>query len=261
MAPPAELTSRSELGHRISTPEDPIVVDTQGDLLLDINYSKDLIQYYRVSVSVLHKQSSYFANLLDGTKFSEGIAVDLKLSELRISYTDIAAVPPHELPRVKISDIAVGPAGADTSLCESAFGLLLEILHGCIQWSVVKTKAYVRSIVLALLAHYSEVFAAIPSVSREIQALAAKGLLRGNAQSTADLRENKSRQKLYAGLILGLPDWVQTHSTALIIWGSKRWSEEQKHNDIEDNEEYPWDYLNGGVEGGRLFTPSINAEN
>ncbi|KAL8773381.1 MAG: hypothetical protein Q9209_001775 [Squamulea sp. 1 TL-2023] len=248
MPPSADISDRSELGHAMSTPNDPILIDTQGDLLLHVHFNKDLTQDYRVSISVLRKQSSYFENLLDSTKFSEGSAVDSKLTHLRQSLTEIARVPPSELPTVTISDVAVGPADASTSLCESAFGLLLEILHGCLQWSIVKTKGYVRPNILALLAHYAEAFVAIPAVSLEIRALSEKGYIRGNAKPAMDIKEDKSRQKVYAGLILGLPDWVSTHSAALIIMGSKRWMEDEHHGSA-DSEEYPWDCLGGGVEG------------
>ncbi|KAL8848351.1 MAG: hypothetical protein Q9221_006600 [Calogaya cf. arnoldii] len=258
MPPPAEISNRSELGHAMSTADDPIVIDTQGDLLLVVHYNKTLTQYYRVSVSVLRKQSTYFDNLLDTTKFSEGIRVDSRLATLRKCHRDMACVPPSALPTVTISDIGIRPAGARTDLCESSFGLLLEVLHGCLEWSIVKTKGYVRPIILALLAHYAEAFAAIPSVSTEIHALSEKGYIRGNARPTTEMREDKSRQKIYAGLILDLPDWVQTHSAALIIWGSKRWMGENEHSSSLDTEEYPWDYLSGGVEG-ECFQPKWNA--
>lgn len=111
MPPPAEISNRSELGHAMSTPNDPIVIDTQGDLLLIVHYNKDLTQYYRVSVSVLRKQSLYFHNMLS-TKFSEGIKVDSKLASLRNCHKDIACVPPSVLPTVTISDIGIGPADA-----------------------------------------------------------------------------------------------------------------------------------------------------
>ncbi|KAL8674035.1 MAG: hypothetical protein Q9168_001567 [Polycauliona sp. 1 TL-2023] len=248
MPPPPEISNRSELGHAMSTPDDPIVIDTQGDLLLDVCYNKNLRQYYRVSVSVLRNQSIYFDNLLS-TKFSEGIAVDSKLATLRKNHKALACVPPSALPMVTVSDIGIGPADARTHLCESSLGLLQEILHGCLQWSIVKTKGYVRPIILALLAHYAEAFAAIPSVSKEIHALSEKGYIRGNARPTKDVREDKSRQKIYAGLILDLPEWVQTHSAALINWGSKRWLEDNEHGDSLDTLEYPWDCLGGGVEG------------
>ncbi|KAL8805971.1 MAG: hypothetical protein Q9182_001628 [Xanthomendoza sp. 2 TL-2023] len=248
MPPPAEIKSRSELGHAISTPEDPIVVDTQGDLLLHVNYSSILTHYYRVSLSVLRERSIYFDNLLDRAKFSEGIAVDAKLSALRKSNRDPAAVPSYELPKVVISDIGVGPLGVSSKLCGSAFGLLLEILHGRLQWSSVRVKGDVRSIIIALLAHYAEAFAAVPSVSQEIQLLSQQGYIRGSARPDADMKEDKSRQKIYAGLLLGLPDWVRTHSAALIVSDSKRWAPDYEHN---SNEDYPWDYLSGGVEGER----------
>ncbi|KAL8876539.1 MAG: hypothetical protein Q9198_005285, partial [Flavoplaca austrocitrina] len=247
MPPPSEISNRSELGHVMSTPDDPIVIDTQGDLLLDVHYSKDLIQYYRVSVSVLRKQSSYFHNLLS-TSFSEGTKVDSRLATLRNCQKDIACVPPSALPTVTISDIAIGPADAQTNICEASFGLLLEVLHGRLQWSILKTKGYVRPIILAMLAHYAEAFAAIPAVSKEINALSEKGYIRGNARPTKDVKEDKSRQKIYAGLILDLPEWVQTHSAALIIWGSKSWVGETERSIGVDTAEYPWDYLSGGVE-------------
>ncbi|KAL8977531.1 MAG: hypothetical protein Q9205_006685, partial [Flavoplaca limonia] len=247
MAPPSEISNRSELGHVMSTPDDPIVIDTQGDLLLDVHYSKDLIQYYRVSVSVLRKQSLYFHNLLS-TNFSEGIKVDSRLATLRNCQKDIACVPPSALPTATISDIGIGPAGAQINVCEGSFVLLLEVLHGCLQWSIVKTKGYVRPIILAMLAHYAEAFAAIPAVSKEIHALSEKGCIRGNARPTKDVKEDKSRQKIYAGLILDLPEWVQTHSAALIIWGSKSWVGETERSNGVETEGYPWDYLSGGVE-------------
>ncbi|KAL9626026.1 MAG: hypothetical protein Q9204_007643, partial [Flavoplaca sp. TL-2023a] len=162
---------------------------------------------------------------------------------------DIACVPPSALPTVTISDIGIGPADAQINICEGSFVLLLEVLHGYLQWSIVKTKGYVRPIILAMLAHYAEAFAAIPAVSKEIHALSEKGYIRGNARPTKDVKEDKSRQKIYAGLILDLPEWVQTHSAALIIGGSKSWVRETDRSNGVGTEEYPWDYLSGGVEG------------
>lgn len=249
-----ERASRLALRDATSREEEPMVIDVQGDLILLVNYSESSARHYRVAVSALCNHSSYFATLLDSTKFSEGIAVQSRLADLRSLHTDIASVPHVDLPRVTISDVFVGPRSSHGSLPDSAFHLFLEILHGRLEWSISK-KTVRQPDFLALLVHYAEAFGAVPRVSQCIKTQVKNLLLSDLEQRPNGVKEEKARQKLYIGLTLGFPLWVQIYSASLIIHGSYQWSEAHDSGQGSGSEDFPWEYLSGGVEGQQSASP------
>ncbi|KAL8635323.1 MAG: hypothetical protein Q9228_007175 [Teloschistes exilis] len=229
--------------------EEAIVIDERGDLLLLVRHSKEVARRYRVTTSVLRTHSSYFDALLDGTKFSEGRAVDARLADLRKLYPDIAAAPYKELPSVTISEVDVSPSSLSSGLSGSAFEFFLRILHGHPEWPNNRRKASAgQSTFLAVLTHFAEMFASVPHLSLYIKAQMETGQFPRDIRPSVELSEEKCRRKLYVGLVLGLPQWVRLYSAALIIRGSHRWCEDEESCEKADCDDFPWHTLAGGVE-------------
>ncbi|KAL9017336.1 MAG: hypothetical protein Q9185_005334 [Variospora sp. 1 TL-2023] len=239
---PSSMASNRAL---ILPPNDVIVIDHHGDLILHVKYCQDIFRRYRVSTSVLCSHSFYFSALLDSAKFSEGMVVESKLAELRKQYPDIGKVPAQKLPVVTLSDVGVGPKTAVSS-SEEAFRLCLGILH---ESPLLPTgnKARVRFI-YALLAHYAEVYAATAIVAKHVESRWPDHLCKASDPSTVKPTEIKIRQELYMGLVLGFRKVTSLYSAVLVVLGSRRWAEGHDDHSTTDDGEYPWDYLLGGVE-------------
>ncbi|KAL8720588.1 MAG: hypothetical protein Q9225_002577 [Loekoesia sp. 1 TL-2023] len=251
---PAEDTSPPESSGEAVPPDDVVVVDPQGDLILHVKYNVDLLQRYQVSISVLRKHSSYFSALLDSSKFSEGIAVESRLADLRTRYTDMASIPAIELPRVTLSDVGVGPKSS-SSFVEAAFRLCLGILHG--SPSPPDGGKAGNRLLYALLIYFADMLAVIPAVSEYMIIHWSESLFANLDPSTKRPKELKIRQMLYIGLSLGFAKTVTVYSTALVVWGSNRWLEVHNGGSTAGEEEFPWDYLEGGVEAKLRLVPPM----
>lgn len=249
------MSASKEENHQIEgietadTQEEPIVIDERGDLVLLVRHGEEVVRRYRVTTSVLRTHSPYFDALLDGTKFSEGRAVDAKLADLRKLYPDIAAASWEELPSVTMSEFGVCSASLSAGLLGSPFEFLLRILHGHPEWPVRRKAAAGPSTFLAVLTHFAEIFASVPHLSLYIKAQMMDGHFQGDMRPSVELSEDKCRRKLYVGLVLGLPQWVRLYSAALIIRGSRRWYEDEESSEKAGRDDFPWDSLAGGVEG------------
>lgn len=228
------------------SPDDVVVIDPWGDLLLHVKYSVDLLQKYQVSISALRKHSSYFSALLDSSKFSEGIAVESRLADLRTTYKDMASIPAIELPRVTLSDVGVGP-NPTSSFVEAAFRLCLGILHG--SPSPPDGGKAGNRLLYALLVYFADMLAVIPPISQYMIIHWSEALFTNLDPTTKKPKELKIRQMLYIGLSLGFSKTVATYSAALVVWGSKRWLGLYDGSSTAGEAEFPWDYLEGGVEG------------
>ncbi|KAL9005245.1 MAG: hypothetical protein Q9188_001967 [Gyalolechia gomerana] len=231
-------------------PNNPVIIHPQGDLLLHVNFCGNLSWDYRVSISALREKSAYFSALLDGSKFSEGIAVESRLTGLRTTYTDMASPPISELPRVTLSDVGVGPNPVHSAV-EAAFNIFLEILHGSPP-EPKGSKAHIRML-YAVTVYFADRFAAINVIRSYILNHWTDALcMKFNAiakSATKSSKEVKARQMLYIGLVLDCPSTVEHYSAALVIWGSTRWLEMHEERSTAGEEGFPWDYLDGGVEG------------
>ncbi|KAL8947293.1 MAG: hypothetical protein Q9222_006410 [Ikaeria aurantiellina] len=250
-------TNDAEPSHAEAEDNKIHIIDPAGDLLLLVHYSESVTERYRVSISTLRKHSSYFDALLDGSKFQEGAAVQSTLKALLRTYPSDSSLPLHGLPTVNIQDVRIGPPLCGIGISRKAFELFLKTLHECVDWVITKKRLHRKPIILASFAHYAERFAAIPFVSHSAQAQLGKSLSHETMLGLPNQDEEEVRQRLYAGLVLGIRRWVYIQSAILINWGSPKWVE-----DIERIEEYPWDYLGGGIEGNNLLsTRRKGAEN
>ncbi|KAL8868397.1 MAG: hypothetical protein Q9174_005019, partial [Haloplaca sp. 1 TL-2023] len=226
---------------------EPQLVDEHGDLLLHVNFQQSHVRQYRVVIASLRSHSTFFDALLDDTKFSEGIAVQARLANLRANHVDMSSVPPCDLPRVTVSDVAVGRANPSSNSVAGAFRLFLDILHGRFVWPA-SDKAVKKPDFLALLAHYAEAFGAVACVKSCIAARLEHLLPLDLQNPTGGLKEEKVRQKIYIGLVMGLSQWVRTYSASLIIHGSFKWQETYESDQGLEDGGLPWENLSGGVE-------------
>ena len=228
-----------------STPEDgdtsgsgkseeaAVIISGHGDILLEI---EDTLQQasicYRVRTSVLKKASAYFNNLLDPTKFHEGVTVARSLGDLRTQYSDISLVPLSALPRVPIADVGQFPKGVSNEFILTYFFKILHLPNG-------RPHSVSGAAPLALLAVVADRFSAAEAIAPYIKDI--------RAPLSLSTKEEPVRQKLLVGLLLGFDDWLTRCSNHLILTGSEKWT--VSDSDPYSSDEPLWWYLPGSVEG------------
>ena len=247
------LQSISEVSPK-PNPDNIRAVDASGDLLLGIDdISAGTLLYYRVSSIVLRAASPYFDALLDPGKFSEGAAFSTRIGHLRAQYCEIASIPAVCLPPIYISEISQYPAASRPNVLMHFF----EILHALTS-SVPTAKSLMNH--LALLAVVADRFDATQPVLDYMvnqgwtrSGRAKKGTNPSGHQLGTRSRETALRQSLFAGAVLGVPEWVMESSRNLIDEGSDRWNANIDADSSSANQEQhdaPWWYLPYGLEGG-----------
>lgn len=225
-----------------------VIIVGNGDVFLEIRDLKTGIDHqYRCSRSILSNASEYFNVLFDPAKFSEGIAIDVKIRKLQNQYDE--PIPSSKLPRVYISDVEELPKA--TYPTNAVITLFLKILHDAnTPWPPSRSKSVNLVALLAIVADRFGAHALIASYLRRHTLDVT--LLKDKRSATALIREVENRQRLLAGMILGFPQWVSQCSASLIIDGSQIWKttllDPSGEDDKEDNDALWW-RLPGGVEG------------
>ena len=229
------------------------VVAEDGDLIVQIvDHATSTNLEYRCSRTVIRKSSDYFNVLLDPEKFSEGIAINSRLQELRHSYERTLSIPISKLPKVVVRD--VGHLPRDISL-KTAVTLFFSILHDHYHtWQIVRSQSIQLVSMLAIIADRLSATEPIATYLRR-QGLETS-LLKDRKSATIQQLVIDNRQRLLAGLILGFPEWVRRCSISLIVDGSKGLpvairTKHEAGDGEEDDEKYDalWWSLPGGVEG------------
>ncbi|KAL0940859.1 hydroxyproline-rich glycoprotein-like protein [Colletotrichum truncatum] len=178
---------------------------------------------YRVKLSVLKKQSRYFANLLGNKQFSEASNVEDTLARLAAEKLKLAEVDARELPWITIvdDDEATRSIGR-----EKVFEDLLRIIHGMQMQSTAVNMLHVTT--LAILA---DRFDCRTVVSRYLSIdlkfkwplTSAKPVRTNTPKKTVDV-ENILRQKILVAWLLEQPPRLHNYTRELILRGSVRWS-------------------------------------
>ena len=226
-----------------------VVISTSGDVLLQINDSAmGTERYYRCCRSVLRNSSEYFDVLLDPTKFSEGIAVEARLQDLKRQYNDSTSIAASELPKVVVADVGDLPKGCISTA--TVVALFFQILHdSSTNWPVLRAESVN---LVALLSIVADRFACANRIAEYMIGHKLRvTLLKDRKSATTHTKELENRQRLLAGLIFGFSDWVYQCSTALIVEGPIRQTTIGLDNneDEEQGEDALWWNLPGGVEG------------
>ena len=231
-----------------------IAIESAGDLLIKIHGQPgEPTLYYQVSSIVLQKASPYFDRLLDPKKFSEGVAFETQLKNLKDRYPDVTTAPAVTLPVIHISDVGQIPARYPSRNLLTHF---FDILHDTNSFWVM-TGSLPNHI--ALLAILADRFDATKPVLDHITDQGwththkeTKESKKESSPSSLRCKEILWRQRIFAGVILGVQDWVMNYSRLLIDAGSERW---RIASDAELNidDEAPWWYLPRGIEGENVL--------
>ncbi|MCJ1315018.1 hypothetical protein MMC15_000332 [Xylographa vitiligo] len=227
-----------------------IAIESDGDLLIKIHGQPgEATLYYRVSSIVLQKASPYFDRLLDPKKFSEGAAFGTQIKILKESYPDVTMAPATALPIIHISDVGPIPARFPSKNVVTHF---FDILHDTNSFWIMTGTLHNHIALLAILADRFDaskpVLGHITDQGWVHMHKETKENKKEGSQSPARSKEILWRQRIFAGLILGVQDWVMSYSRLLIDAGSERW---KIASDAELNvdDEAPWWYLPRGLEG------------
>jgi hypothetical protein len=246
--PPGESTADSD---------GVVVIDSTGDLLLRVSnsaLSTSSISTYRVSSKALAGCSPYFSALLHPEKFREGIQIRKEAQELKNRGRELNVLA-NILPTVCLGDVGILPARVSN---KDAFAHFLQLLHGS---AFVDRK--LTAFHIGCLAVIADRFDAVEVVASSIrrQGLDRRAWKENRKKGRLSKREIPCRQRLFAGIVFGFPEWVLTTSHLLVVDGSERWREDDsagsRHGsgwgDFLENkqmdEDVQWMHLPGELEG------------
>ena len=224
----------------MSDDEEPLVISSGGDLILDVSQEEDSLRFsYRVDSKILQQDSRYFENLLS-SRFSEGQHLSAALQALKLGpYSTIAEVPAGDLPRISIVNVGKIAISKASSL-QKLVADLLRAVHG-VDIGTIPPVANLAN--LAVVADRLDVATCLSKyVQRKkyMQAIDAKS--KGKGPQT--LIEERVRQKLLIGLLFDFPPWVTKYSKHLIVKDSLQWKPEMS----EDHTRALWWDIPNGVE-------------
>ena len=232
-----------------------VTIDVAGDLLLQIKDGTQNVSFcYRVSSTVLRRASSYFDTLLDPEKFSEGARFACQKAQLEDQYGGTSQLSPVDLPIIDIADI--GPLFPTMTPNTDVVTHFFDILHRRDSFHLFSVGPSASHV--ALLATVADRFDAVRPVSDYI---IKKGWDKDMKElnwsrmrwrkSVLKIRETLWRQRILAGAILGLREWVLHYGRLLINSGSERWkagTELESTTLIDITADGPWWDLPNGIE-------------
>ena len=227
-----------------------IAIESEGDLLIKIDGQPgEPSFYYRVSSIVLQKASPYFDRLLDPKKFSEGVAFGAQIEKLKESYPDITTVPAAALPMIQVSDVGQIPARYPSKNVVTHF---FDILHDTNSFWIMTGSLPNHIALLAILAdRFDATKPVLDYINDQGWTHAHKETKENKKESSLSSVRSKEilwRQRMFAGVILGVQDWVMSYSRLLIDAGSERWKV-ASDTELKIDDEAPWWYLPRGLEG------------
>lgn len=192
-----------------------IEVAAHGDLVLRIKHetkASKVVHLFRVDSPALKANSQYFERLLRPGRFNEAESMQRKHAQLVELHGVLPAAPWEELPTIDIVD--VGRISAVRSL-DALLADFLYILHG------KDTQSFPPVTNLANLAIVADRFDALEIVKSYVQRKKIMKALEGKTTPKIEsgLTEEKVRQRLFVGLLLDYPLWVERYSTRLIMKG------------------------------------------
>ncbi|MCJ1295564.1 hypothetical protein MMC34_007127 [Xylographa carneopallida] len=226
-----------------------IAIESEGDLLIKIDGQPgEPSFYYRVSSIVLQKASPYFDRLLDPKKFSEGVAFGAQIEKLKESYPDITTVPAAALPMIQVSDVGQIPARYPSKNVVTHF---FDILHDTNSFWIMTGSLPNHIALLAILAdRFDATKPVLDYINDQGWTHAHKETKENKKESSLSSVRSKEilwRQRMFAGVILGVQDWVMSYSRLLIDAGSERWKV-ASDTELKIDDEAPWWYLPRGLE-------------
>ena len=200
-----------------------MTVDHGGDLCLWIeNSSKNSPYRYRVSSAALRKASRYFDNLLNPSRFREGIALAKQLEGLR-SNGD-GSSEETILPVLRVQDVETPTVSSSNDVLV----YFLQCVHGQVDPERLSKHKFRFIFSLAVVADrffaQSFIKSGMYAVHRSYEYDPQKvGRRLVDDQSNPDV-ETGLRQRILLGIWYEMSDWVRVYSYHLIINGSREWA-------------------------------------
>lgn len=209
----------------------PTREDVNGSIVMRIPPAGNIILEFRpedgnetvsflVDSVCLVKQSRYFKQLLEDTRFAEGAAVTKKLHENRTKYDHAANIPFDDIPCLEV--VGLGRTSPLKGIRNVLTDLLL-IIHG----QVLPT----RKMPLTNLANLAIVADRFDAATALAEYVRKNGILARFPK--IDATEETRRQKVLIGLILNDAELVLTCSKSFVLAGSYLWvdADNQPPND------------------------------
>ena len=227
-----------------------VIISNDGDVLIQIKDSTTHTDHcYRCSRTLLCGASEFFNVLLDPVKFSEGIAIEARLQDLKRQYNSTGAIPASELPKAIVTD--VGDLPKDCVSTGTVVALLFKILHdNSTAWPIPRSES---ANLVALLAIVADRFACPQVIANYLEGQRlVTALLKTRKSDTAYKDELENRQKLLAGWIFGFSHLVLQCSAFLIVEGPRRQtsaSQDSNEDEAQEEEDALWWRLPSGIEG------------
>ena len=216
-------------------------ISPNGDLVICIQGKEDSDKYdFRVSSTQLSKASPYFASLLDPDKFREGARIRDTRDALLQSYKTLSEVPSERLPRVNLEDLGrISQVSSVQPVAKDFFS----ILHNL--------DIFTKQPPIANIANLTVIADRYDALAFFSQYIWRRGFLRA-VETKHKLRDNlteeRIRQMLMVGVMLGYKLLVGQYSKKLIISGSSQW-----HFQAKDSSSLPlWWNLPYGIEGTKI---------
>lgn len=195
-------------------PNEIVELAAHGDIVLRIEHevpTGTVVRSFRASSPILKTNSKYFQNILQLGRFEEAAKVEAAHKLLRERYGSIAQAPSDELPVLHIKDLGRISVKSIDSLVTD----FLYILHG----KDTQTVPPVAN--LANLAIVSDRFDALDVVKNYVRRKKMIRAIDGKTTPKADmaLTEERVRQRLLVGVLLGYAPWVEKYTARLITKG------------------------------------------
>jgi hypothetical protein len=208
------------LYHTMSDEDDPLVIAPGGDLVLDVSQEEDSQRYsYRVDSKTLQQHSRYFENLLSG-RFSEGQHLSAALEVLKLGqHADIAQAPADILPHISIVNVG-RIAVSKSAVIKPLLADFLRAVHG---GDLAVANPPLAN--LANLAVVADRFDAVTQLAKYAQRRKYIQIIdaRSKGKAAPTLTEERTRQKLFVGLLFDHPAWVSKYSKHLVMRDSMQW--------------------------------------
>ncbi|KZF23937.1 hypothetical protein L228DRAFT_236919 [Xylona heveae TC161] len=219
-------------------------VSKDGDIVIEVRDPSTLqFSFFQVDSQCLSRVSPYFETLFHPTKFHEGATLSEARLHLHESHKNSERAAVESLPRVTLEELGHLTSTRPSDRVVADF---LRLLHGYDLPDLPKEISALKyaATLLILADRFQTISTVAPHVQHGKLAQALDRKLK--ASKTLQFNEERERQKLLIGLMIGHFPLVQRSSKALIINGSTMWDpEEEEEQDGEEDVDMWWDLPNG----------------
>jgi hypothetical protein len=199
-------------------------ISTTGDVILDVSdESGQNKTAFRVSSEILARQSGYFRRMF-GSTFKEGVVLAKAKERFQKSGQNPKDLPPSSLPRINVNGADLGTSVRAGGI--DPFPAVLRILHG--RWEPLLSFDSLISANLAVVGDHFDCMPALRECAARCQLHKGEPKkIKGSAplklSKIKTTKEERARQKVFAGWHWGMSDWLAESTQWLMVEGSVLW--------------------------------------